>query len=82
MNASYVLYHLKEAADEIRRLVEEDIHDPEFLEHQFVDAMRHVFHHVNTAYNARNVTEAEARECSESDYYLWRKFSEDLDMSE
>lgn len=78
MNRDYVLFNLKEAesalADTIRRIETEDGFDEERL----LRAMMHLYLHVNTAWNARNATVEEARECSPSNFREWHHFPDDI----
>lgn len=78
MNRDYVLYNLKEAesalAGTIRRLESE----PDFDEEKLLAAMMHLYLHVNTAWNARNATLEEARECSPSNFRKWHQFPDDI----
>ena len=80
MNRDYVLYNLKEAAEELERTVAEMAQDPEFDEGELRVAVEHAYHHINTAWNARNVSESRAKACSEKDFAEWRRFPEDIDL--
>jgi len=81
MNRDYVLFNLKEAesalADTIRRIESEDGFDEERL----LRAMMHLYLHVNTAWNARNATVEEARECSPSNFREWHHFPDDIALA-
>ncbi|HET7452327.1 MAG TPA: hypothetical protein VFL12_06270 [Thermoanaerobaculia bacterium] len=81
MNREYVLFNLREAesalAATIRGLEAENGFDEESL----LRAMMHLYLHVNTAWNARNATAEEARECSVSNFREWRHFPGDIAMA-
>jgi hypothetical protein len=81
MNNDYVLFHLREAADELRTTIRELETDPEYGYGDFVVAMMHLYHHVNTAWNAKEATQEQAAACSDEDFHRWRQFPADLDMS-
>lgn len=77
MNRDYALWHLREAAealaDEIRRLEAGDVENFETGV-----GVAHIYHHLNTAWNARTASEDASRVCSTEDFYRWRRFPEDL----
>jgi hypothetical protein len=74
MNRDYVLFNLREARSELERTIREIETDTEYGHGDFVVAMGHIYHHVNTAWNARDSSEREARECSQQDFDRWRQF--------
>lgn len=78
MNREYTLFHLREALEELTRTVEEMELNPEFGAGEFSVAMEHLYHHLNTAWNARAATQAEATVCSEENYQRWRQFPKDI----
>ena len=80
MNKDYVLYHLNEALEEIQTTIEEIGSEEEYGHGDLSVAMTHLYHHINTAWNARNASSKEAQECSEADFLAWRQFPTDLDM--
>jgi hypothetical protein len=42
--------------------------------------MSHLYHHVNTAWNARNSTNEESMECSDEDFNRWGRYPSDLEV--
>jgi hypothetical protein len=44
-------------------------------------ALRHAYHHLNTAWSSRDETDALVRECSEENFEKWRQFPADIDMA-
>ncbi len=81
MNKDYVLVQLREAREELERTIRELREDPDYDYGEFVVAMTHLYHHVNTAWNARDVSHERAETCSENDFRQWRQFPTDLDVS-
>ena len=81
MNKAWVLFNLKEALEELKRTIKEIESDPEYDFGQYLVAMEHLYHHINTAWNSRNSTNQEDEECSESNFAKDRQFPSDLDMS-
>jgi hypothetical protein len=80
MNKDYVLYHLVAAEDALRDTIAEIKSDPEYEYGDFRVDMEHVYTHVNSAWNAREASEAAAKECSEENFHLWRQFPTDIEL--
>lgn len=80
LNKEYILFHLREAKEELDRTILDLERDPEYDFGEFSVAIQHLYHHVNTAWNAREVSVAEAEECSEENFYRWRLFPQDVEM--
>lgn len=73
MSLQYTLWHLREAAEELTRLIQE-------VESGEVDRVgfAHLFHHLNSAWNARGAPQEACEACSEADFNRWRRFPDDL----
>ena len=82
MNREHTLFHLREAAEELVRTIRDMETDPEYDYAEFRVAMQHLYHHLNTAWNARDKTAERVAACSEADFFRWRRFPQDLDLSE
>jgi hypothetical protein len=54
--------------------------DPGSSEIEFEIAMAHVYNHLNTAWNSRNVDDERTAACSDDDFYVWRAFPSDIQM--
>ena len=80
MNKDYVQFHLQEALEEIEATIKEIDSKNDYGQAEFTVAVNHIYHHINTAWNARNSTEREAQECSESNFQKWRQFPTDMSM--
>jgi hypothetical protein len=78
LNKSYILFHLNEAEEELRRTIEEIKKESGYGIGEYSVAMGHIYHHVNSAWNARFVSEQQAGQCSENDFQRWRQFPADL----
>lgn len=81
MTRDYVLWHLKEASNALSRVVREMDADPEYSEAELLVEMTHLYHHLNTAWNARDVSDERIAACSASDFRAWRQFPADVDMT-
>jgi predicted transposase YbfD/YdcC len=80
MNKDYILYNLHEARRQLSETIKELESDEEYDNGSLIVDMQHLYHHINTAWNARNSSGAESQECREEDFYKWRKFPEDIIM--
>jgi len=81
MNREYVLYNLKEAETALARTIQGLENGDGLDEGGLLEAMMHLYLHVNTAWNARNTTPEEARECSASNFREWHHFPRDIAMA-
>ncbi len=80
MNRENILFHLKEAIEAIEGIINEITNNPEYDESEYYIAMQHVYNHVNTAWNTRNLSQNRIDKMNEKDFYLWRKMPKDFDM--
>ena len=80
MRRDYVLWNLKEAAEAIEEIVRDMEADPDYTDVELSVDLTHLYHHVNTAWNARHASESQIAECSEDDFRRWRAFPADIDM--
>jgi hypothetical protein len=82
MNKSWVLFHLREAHEQLTRSIKDLEADATFDEIELLFDMQHVYHRLNTAWNSRNSSDAEGAVFSEEDFDAWRAFPKDLLMGE
>ena len=80
MNNDWILFHLREGLEELTRTVAAIEAVPDYGEIKFEIAMAHLYNHLNTAWNSRNVGPERTAECSEQDFYAWRAFPSDISM--
>ena len=81
MTRDYVVWHLREAAEELAGTIAELDGDPEYSAAELSVAMTHLYHHLNTAWNARDASGEEITLCSHSDFVKWRQFPTDIDLT-
>ena len=72
MNKSYVLYNLREAQEQLSQTIEALESDQDYDVGDFLPDMSHLYHHVNTAWNAQDATEDSVEQCIEEDFNRWR----------
>lgn len=78
MNRDWVGWHLREAAEELSRTIEELGSNPTYDLPEFEVAMQHLYHHLNTAWNARSVSQVELEANSTDNFNRWSEFPADL----
>ena len=80
MNKGWILFHLREAQEELTRTIAE-IEAAEYVDEiEFETATAHMYNHLNTAWNARAVTHEQIAGESDDDSYRWRAFPADILM--
>lgn len=81
MNKEYILYNLKEALEQLTETINELETDKEYEGGNYAVDMKHLYHHINTAWNSQNATEDESVQCSELNFERWKGFPNDLEMN-
>ena len=73
MNKPYVVWNLKEAREALAELIADMEADTDYDFGEFRVDMEHVYHHVNTVWNARDATKESSEACSKEDFERWRQ---------
>ena len=74
MNRRVILFHLREAAEELKRTIEEVASEAEYDADDLEVGMGHFYHHLNTAWNGRYQTDEQFRTSSVGDFVRFRRF--------
>jgi hypothetical protein len=74
VNRDLILSQLKEAHEELTRTIAEIEQDPEYDFGEYLVAMMHLYHHINTAWNARDTSPERAQACTKEDFEVWAIF--------
>lgn len=78
MSQYSVIFHLKEAKEELERLLEE-------VENNGIDSfevsMQHLYHHLNFAWNTRMLSDEQLAAETEEEYKQRENFPKDLDLN-
>jgi hypothetical protein len=82
MNREHTLFHLREAAEELQRTIQEMDANPAYDYGEFLVAVQHLYHHLNTAWNARDESPERVATCSDADFLRWRQFPQDIELGE
>jgi hypothetical protein len=80
MNKGWILFHLREAQEELTRTIAELDAAESVDEIEFEIAVAHMYNHLNTAWNARAATDEQLAAQSTDDFYRWRAFPADISM--
>ncbi len=80
MNKDYIIFNLRVSLEKLEQTVRELQEDPKFGERKFMAAMKDVYRHINTAWNARKCTEQAVQQCTMEDVEEWRQFPSDIDL--
>jgi len=74
MNKDFILFNLQWAKEQIVQTIQSIESDPDYHYGSYLVQMTLIYEHINTAWNAREVSDAQAKECSEEDYNKWRQY--------
>ena len=80
VGSCWVLFHQGEALVELQK-VTSALESGPVSEEEFEIAIEHAYHHLNTAWNSRSITDDQAKEHTDSDFVNWRRFPKDLNLS-
>jgi hypothetical protein len=81
MNREWILFDLEEAHKELRGAIEEFEKRGDYDEGKGLVATMHLYHHLNTAWNSKDVSDGDARTSSDESFSKWRQCPSDIDMS-
>jgi len=81
VNRALVLHHLTEAHQSLSRMLAEARRDEEWGIGELGVEMQHLYHHINTAWNARYSPNA-VGQASDAEFREWSAFPADLPMFE
>ncbi|HEX3315056.1 MAG TPA: hypothetical protein VHR72_09215 [Gemmataceae bacterium] len=81
MNLGWLSFHLREASEELARTLAEIETNPDFREIELKIAFEHLYNHLNTAWNSRNVGDERFSAHSREEFYAWRAFPSDINMA-
>ena len=81
LNKDYIIYNLEEAKIEIDTILKKLHDDPHYESADLWPVIKHLYHHINTAWNARYASIKETHDYSQDDFIKWRQFPGDIDMN-
>jgi hypothetical protein len=74
MNRDVVLFHLREAAEQLNETIQNLEHSADEGAEELQVDMGHIYHHLNTAWNGRHQTDAQHAKCTDEDFERFRRF--------
>jgi hypothetical protein len=74
MNTEFMLWNLKEALESLQQMIQEIESQDDYDYGEYIVEITHLYHHLNTAWNAQDADEERVKRCSEEDFYNWRRF--------
>jgi hypothetical protein len=80
VNREHVTWHLSEARAAIDGILEELASSRDYDESEFWVDMQHAYHHLNTAWNARNATVDQVARAGDAEFNRWSALPTDLPM--
>jgi hypothetical protein len=80
MNRSVVLFHLREAAEQLNNTMQNLTSDQGYGAEEFQIEMGHLYHHLNTAWNGRDQTDEQHRKCTDEDFARFRRFPKEKEF--
>ena len=80
MNRAVVLFHLREAAEQLKETVQNLESSGDYGTEEFQVDMGHLYHHLNTAWNGREQTDEQHQNCTEADFARFRKFPNESEL--
>jgi hypothetical protein len=80
MNRNVVLFHLREAAEQLNQTIKELTNETDYGIGEFRVEMSHLYSHLNTAWNGRDQTDEQFEQCADQDFERFRKFPSGEDL--
>jgi hypothetical protein len=80
MNKGWILFHLREAHEELTRTIAKMNAADTVNEIEFEIALAHMYNHLNTAWNSRTASDEQIAAQTNDDFYKWRAFPADIAM--
>jgi len=80
MNRSVVLFHLREAAEQLNETIRKLASGEKYGEEEIKVEMGHLYHHLNTAWNGRDQTDEQFQKCTDEDFARFRKFPKEDEL--
>jgi hypothetical protein len=78
LNKKWVLWNLREALDHVQRTIADLETKPDFTEAGLNVRLREVYDHLNTAWNARDVSDETVQAASHEDFARWWVMPDDI----
>jgi hypothetical protein len=80
VNIEFVLFNLREASEELTKTIAAISEDPSYGDGEFFPAIQHIYHHINTAWNAREAAAEEIEPGTDERWNAWGGFPDDFPL--
>jgi hypothetical protein len=80
MNRSVALFHLREASEQLNQTIQNLESRGAYGIEEFQVEMGHLYHHLNTAWNGRDQTDAQHAKCTDEDFKRFRQFPKESEL--
>jgi hypothetical protein len=80
MNKGWILFHLREAHEELTRTIAKFDAAQRVGEIEFEITLAHMYNHLNTAWNSRALTDEQIAAQTDDDFYTRRAYPADIPM--
>jgi len=80
MNKRFILSNLTEAKEELEKTIQAIQSEEDYDFGDFHDGMAHAYHHIDSAWNGREISDTEWKEYSDETFARLEKFPIDLPM--
>ena len=77
MNKPWVLFHLKESSKELQSVIDA-LERGAVSDEEFEIGITRAYHHLNTAWNSRSISDEKARDHTDWDFVQWSQFPKEL----
>lgn len=78
MNREHLAFHLGEALEELSRTRDRCRTDQNYSEEELFVAVQHLYHHLNTAWNGRSISQERLTQCTDEDFNTLGAFPTDI----
>lgn len=80
MNKRFVMIHLQEAMEQLQDTIKAVQEEGDYGREEFQVGMGHIYHHLNTAWNAQDASAERHKACSDEDFNTWRQFPKESEL--
>ena len=69
-----IISNIQEAKEQLEKILKDIEVEKTYSEVELHIALEHTYHHLNFAWNIRNIEKTRAEACSKSDFKAWSKY--------
>jgi len=80
VNKDWIASHLREAAEQLQETVKNLSSDSDYSDVDLTIEISHAYHHINTAWNSKDVSPDATSNFTDADYDAWQKMPSDDEL--